>query len=223
MSIAVAVHGVHPARLYRGARRPSLAARAGGYAVNVTTTDELVACIRRVAVHGDRAAFTSLFQHFAPRIKGFLQKSGATRELAEELAQETLVTLWRKAAQFDPARASAATWVYTIARNLWVDEHRRSQRGPGDAGAASWLDDLPMAEAPQSPDDELLGEQRRGALRTAIAALSPAQAEVLQRAYYADQSQTQIAGELRLSLGTVKSRARLALDHLRQLLDGTHL
>ncbi len=205
------------------ARRISLVVPAGGYAVAVTTPEELATYIRQVAAGSDRAAFTQLFQHFAPRIKGFLQKSGATRELAEELAQETLVTLWRKAAQFDPNRASAATWVYTIARNLWVDEHRRTQRSPVDARGETWLEDLPMAEAPRVPEQEVLGEQRQRAVRTALAALSPAQAEVLQRAYFAEQSQSQIASDLRLSLGTVKSRARLALEHLKDLLDGTYL
>jgi RNA polymerase sigma factor (sigma-70 family) len=189
----------------------------------VTTPEELVTCIRQVAEDRDRAAFTELFQYFAPRIKGFLQRSGAPRDLAEELAQETLVAIWRKAAQFDPDRASPATWVYTIARNLWVDEHRRSQRNPAAPRGETWLEDLPMAEAALVPEQEVLGEQRQRAVRAAMAKLSPVHAEVLQRAYFAEQSQSQIAGALRLPLGTVKSRARLALVHLKDLLDGKYL
>jgi RNA polymerase sigma-70 factor (ECF subfamily) len=189
----------------------------------VAPPDDLESCIRLVAERSDRAAFTTLFRHFAPRVTGFLQRSGATRALAEELTQETLVTVWRKAAQFDSERASPATWVYTIARNLWVDEHRRSQRGALGARTESWLEDLPMAEGSRGPEEEVLGSQRQRAVRRAIAALSPAQAEVLRRAYFAEQSQSQIAGELRLSLGTVKSRARLALEHLKGLLDGNYL
>ena len=223
MSIALAVAGTSPKCWRFRAHSIPIPVPAGGYAVAVTPPDELKSCIRLIAVAGDRAAFTTLFRHFAPRITGFLQRSGATRELAEELAQETLVTVWRKAAQFDSERASPATWVYTIARNLWVDEHRRSQPGTAGAHTATWLEDLPMAEGSPVPEEEVLGAQRQRAVRQAIAALSPAQADVLRRAYFGEQSQSQIAGELRLSLGTVKSRARLALDHLKDLLDGTYL
>jgi RNA polymerase sigma factor (sigma-70 family) len=223
MSIAVAVPASHWMGWRFHAHSTAIPVPARGYAVAVASPDDLESCIRRVAASSDRAAFNTLFRHFAPRITGFLIRSGARRELAEELAQETLVTVWRKAAQFDPGRASPATWVYTIARNLWVDEHRRSQHGPAGAHTESWLEDLPMAEGSRVPEEEVLGAQRQRAVREAIAALSPTQAEVMRRAYFAGQSQSQIAGELRLSLGTVKSRARLALEHLKDLLDGNYL
>lgn len=189
----------------------------------MTTSDDLTTCLQRVAAEGDRAAFTTLFRHFAPRITGFLIKGGAARELAEELAQETLVIVWRKAAQFNAERATPATWIYTIARNLWVDERRRTQRAGGEAGAAAWLEDLPMGEGPREPEQEALGNDRRRAVHTAIAALSQAQSDILRRAYFGEQSQSQIASEMRLSLGTVKSRARLALEHLKALLGETYL
>ena len=90
------------------------------------TDDEINAWMRSVAEAADRPAFAALFRHFAPRLKSFLVRSGADEALAEELAQETMVVLWRSAASFDPARAQVSTWLYTIARNLRIDHHRRT-------------------------------------------------------------------------------------------------
>jgi RNA polymerase sigma-70 factor (ECF subfamily) len=88
------------------------------------TSDELVELVRAVAT-GDRTAFATLFKHFAPRVKAYLMRSGSPAELAEEWAQETLINVWRKAGSFDPTRAQASTWIFTIARNLRVDHLRR--------------------------------------------------------------------------------------------------
>src|SRR5581483_5050003 len=84
--------------------------------------------IGRVASRGDREAFKNLFEHFAPRIKGFMLKSGCSVEDAEEIAQNTLVAVWRKAGQFDPSTTGAAAWIFTIARNLRIDALRRAAR-----------------------------------------------------------------------------------------------
>jgi RNA polymerase sigma-70 factor (ECF subfamily) len=84
--------------------------------------------IGRIATHGDRDAFRLLFEHFAPRVKGLMLKAGASGEEAEEIAQDTLLAVWRKAAQFDPASAGAPAWIFTIARNLRIDAMRRSTR-----------------------------------------------------------------------------------------------
>src|SRR5512143_2661857 len=96
------------------------------------TDDEIKAWMRAVAEAADRPAFAALFRHFAPRIKGFLVRGGANEALAEELTQETMVVVWRRAASFDPARAQVSTWLYTIARNLRIDQHRRSAGGPAE-------------------------------------------------------------------------------------------
>ncbi|MEX0758146.1 MAG: sigma-70 family RNA polymerase sigma factor, partial [Tistlia sp.] len=84
--------------------------------------------IRAVAENRDKAAFGRLFRHFAPRVKAYLLRLGTESAAAEELAQETMVVLWRKAATFDPAQASVGTWVFTIARNKRIDRLRRLQR-----------------------------------------------------------------------------------------------
>ena len=82
-------------------------------------------CLRQVADHADRQAFAALFDHYAPRIKSLLMRGGSSAPAAEELAQETMLMVWRKAGQFDPARASSAAWIFTIARNLRIDAARR--------------------------------------------------------------------------------------------------
>src|SRR6202012_3235543 len=87
--------------------------------------EELGRLIAIVASRGDRDAFAALFRHFAPRVKALMMRSGIAASAAEELAQETMLAVWRKASYFDPARAGAATWIFTIARNLRIDRLRR--------------------------------------------------------------------------------------------------
>ncbi|MFY8150776.1 MAG: sigma factor, partial [Hyphomicrobiales bacterium] len=86
------------------------------------------ALVQAIASSADRRAFAQLFEHFAPRVKGLLMRGGTPPDLAEELAQETLMTVWRKAALFDPAKAGASTWIATIARYLRIDHARREMR-----------------------------------------------------------------------------------------------
>jgi len=76
----------------------------------------------------DRTAFAEVFAHFAPRVKGFLMKSGEGAEVAEEISQDVMATLWRKAHMFDPTKASVATWIFTIARNRRIDVLRKQRR-----------------------------------------------------------------------------------------------
>lgn len=156
----------------------------------------------------DRAAFAELFRHFAPRVKGFLMKSGASAALAEECAQDVMATLWQKAHLFDPARATVATWVFTIARNRRIDALRKSRRPEPE--------DLPWGPEPE-PDQhdamELTQETER--LGAAIARLPEKQRELIEKAYFGDLSHTEIAAETGLPLGTIKSRIRLALERLR--------
>ena len=101
------------------------------------TSEEMNELVRAVATSGDRQAFAVLFKHFAPRVATYLVRGGTPAATAEELAQETMVALWRKAASFDPARAGVSTWVFTIARNLRIDRHRRQ----GDDDRADAIDD----------------------------------------------------------------------------------
>jgi len=164
--------------------------------------------IVRIRDGRDQAAFVELFRHFAPRVKAFLMKSGASEPLAEEVTQEVMATLWRKAHMFDPSRASVATWIFTIARNRKIDMLRKQRRPEPE--------DLPwgMSEEPDQEDVMAL-QQESERLGTAIAQLPEKQRELIEKAYFGDLSHSEIAAETGLPLGTIKSRIRLALERLR--------
>ena len=159
----------------------------------------------------DQSAFAELFGHFAPRVKAFLMKSGASPELAEEVTQEVMATLWRKAHMFDPAKASVSTWIFTIARNRKIDVLRKERRPEPE--------DLPWGpEADPDAEDVMTLQQESEKLGAALAELPEAQRELIVRAYYGDLSHSEIAAETGLPLGTIKSRIRLALERLRHTL-----
>lgn len=156
----------------------------------------------------DKAAFAALFRHFAPRVKGFLMKSGMSAALAEECAQDVLATLWQKSHLFDPTRASVATWVFTIARNRRIDAARRAARPEPE--------DLPWGpEAEPDQQEALEMAQETERLGAALALLPEAQRALIEKAYFGELTHTEIAAETGLPMGTIKSRIRLALDKLR--------
>ncbi len=156
----------------------------------------------------DQKAFAAIFGHFAPRVKAFLMKSGASPDLAEEVTQEVMATLWRKAHMFDPAKASVSTWIFTIARNRRIDILRKQRRPEPE--------DLPWGpEAEPDQEDVLALQQESKQLAVALAALPDKQKDLIVRAYYGDLTHSEIAEQTGLPLGTIKSRIRLALERLR--------
>jgi len=170
--------------------------------------DDWVACISRIRDAQDQAAFAELFNHFAPRVKSFLMRSGADATMAEECTQEVMATLWQKAHLFDPTRASAATWIFTIARNRKIDAIRKHKRPEPE--------DLPWGpEAEPDQADALVLQQESEQLGQALAALPDKQRTLIEKAYFGDLSHSEIAEQTGLPLGTIKSRIRLALDRLR--------
>ena len=176
--------------------------------------DEAAQLIEAIASRQDRAAFESLFRHFAPRVKAFIMRGGTDAEAAQEVAQEALIMVWRKAASFDRSRASAATWIYTIARNKRIDLLRRAQR-PIDA--EDWL--VVYAPEDEDADKSVLAGQTYTRVKELMGGLSADQLVVIQKAFFEDKTHTVIAEELKLPLGTVKSRIRLALGRLREALE----
>ena len=179
------------------------------------SADEAADLIEAIAIRQDRAAFSRLFQHFAPRVKAFIMRSGADPEAAQEVAQEALIMVWRKAASFDRTKASASTWLYTIARNKRIDHLRRNNRPAIDTD--DWL--TVFAPEDDDADKSVLAGQTYTRLKELLGELSADQLLVIEKAFFEDKTHTAIAEELKLPLGTVKSRIRLALARLREALE----
>ena len=172
--------------------------------------------IGRVASSGDREAFRRLFEHFAPRIKGLMQKAGCSSDEAEEIAQGALIAVWRKAGQFDPATSGAAAWIFTIARNLRIDLFRSRAR----ANRLRGVSELPDAPDPAEPADAVVSRVQDAArITSAIARLSAEQSMVVRLSFIEERPHPEIASLLGIPLGTVKSRIRLAMNRLRDILD----
>ena len=179
------------------------------------SADEAADLIEAIATRQDRAAFARLFNHFAPRVKAFIMRGGADAEAAQEVAQEALIMVWRKAASFDRTRASATTWLYTIARNKRIDLLRRNNRPAIDT--EDWL--TVFAPEEEDADKSVLAGQTYTRVKELLSGLSPDQLVVIEKAFFEDKTHTVIADELKLPLGTVKSRIRLALGRLRDALE----
>lgn len=196
-----------------GLRKSMTPAEAEGRPPASAGESRMEALLRAVATLRDRAAFAELFRHFAPRLKAFMMKGGADGDTAEELAQEAMIQVWRRADSFDPSRAAASTWIYTIARNKRIDRLRRERRPPmSEEEYASALGE------PERGDQAAERSQAEVRLARSLETLPEDQATVVKMAFYEDKSHSAIAAELHLPLGTVKSRIRLALTRLRGMI-----
>jgi RNA polymerase sigma-70 factor (ECF subfamily) len=171
------------------------------------------ALILAIAAERDRRAFAALFRHFAPRLKAYLMRLGAEAGQAEELAQESMIMVWRRAETFDPTQASAATWIFRIARNKRIDALRRERRPELDPE-----DPCLQPESAPAADRQVERRQTDERIRAALALLPEEQAEVVRMAYFDDMAHGAIAERTELPLGTVKSRMRLAMGRLRKAL-----
>lgn len=170
--------------------------------------EELLSAVAR---RRDRAAFSLLYRHFAPRIKSYAIRCGMPAAAGEELAQEVLLAVWERAETYDPGQAPVGTWIFVLARNRRIDRLRREARPEFDPNDPALV---PMPE--QGADERLEIVQRVQKLDAALACLSAEQSSVLRRAYFEDKTHVVIAEEESIPLGTVKARMRLALGHLRR-------
>jgi len=191
-------------------RRPPNGARKNREQVTQLSTETSPQTAWMIAVRDnrDRDAFGLLFDHFAPRLKGFFMRSGTSNSQAEDIVQDVMLTVWRKAAQFDPHRAQVSAWVYQIARNRQIDVIRKERRPVPE--------DLHETQDTEPDAAQILAvEQESGQLKQAIARLKPDQREIIEKAYMGELTHQEISGQTGLPLGTIKSRIRLGLDRLR--------
>lgn len=172
--------------------------------------DSRVNLIFAIANGRDRSAFKQLFDEFAPRVKSFAMRMGAEPRQAEDLAQDVMLTVWRRAEQFNPAKAGVSTWIFAIARNRRIDLLRREKRPEFDASDPAW-----SAESEPRPDEALQVAREHARVHAALAELPKDQAAMLRLAFIEDKTHSAIAAELEMPLGTVKSRIRLAMDKMR--------
>ena len=175
--------------------------------------EQLAALLERVGKSADREAFSALFDYFAPRLNSTLRRQGVPPEQAEEIIQDTMLTVWREAGRFDVQKAGASTWIYTIAKNRRIDILRKTR-------LPSFSEEDPnlVIDPTQSAEERLSDLDRAQRLEAALKELPDEQAELMQLAFYENKTQGAIAVLKNLTLGTVKSRLRLALDKMRRIL-----
>jgi RNA polymerase sigma-70 factor (ECF subfamily) len=160
---------------------------------------------------GDRDAFARLFAKFAPKVKGYLMRLGAAGAIAEDLAQDAMVSVWRRAGSFDRTKAKASTWIFVIARNAWIDKLRREKVELAYRAGV----DLSEESGEEAPDEAAVRLQTEDQIAAALQTLSEEQQHVVRLSFFEDRPHSEIAERLSLPLGTVKSRLRLALIKLR--------
>lgn len=182
--------------------------------VNASTeTVRMTALLSALKLGQDEAIFAELFRHYAPRLKSYMRKLGASEDVAEELAQEAMASVWRKAHLFDAEKAGAGTWIFSIARNLRIDAFRRQRRPEVD-----FDDPTLVPNEPAAPDVTIDLGRQAVAVRAALARLPQEQARIVHLSFYEDKPHAEIASELGIPLGTVKSRMRLAFQRFRKAL-----
>lgn len=194
-----------------------LSEAGAGRMSGLESTTDPVELLQRIASSRDRSALAELFNAFGPRLKSMLLRLGADSASAEDLVQETFVTVWRKAHLYSPVRGAPSTWIFTIARNLRIDTMRRQSSKP--------YVDFETVEMPSdAPIGSAVAEQRQIVARVskAIEALPEEQREVVRLSFVHEMPHSEISARVGIPLGTVKSRLRLAYDRLRPLLEDLH-
>lgn len=165
---------------------------------------------------GDRSAFAELVEYFQRPLFGYLGRMGLRQGQAEEVAQETFLKVWQRIGDYDQARAAFSTWLFTIARNLALNELARAST----SREQTLGDEMPETASEQAqPVQEVMGRQRREQVRRALHALSYDDRSALALAYYEELDLASIARIEGCTVGAVKVRLHRAKQRLRQLLE----
>ena len=181
---------------------------------SMSIDDELSLCIELVGKNQDKLAFGTIFRYFAPRLKSFLVKAGSTDTQAEEVIQEVMIAVWTKASSYDSNKSSVSTWIYTIARNKRIDKIRKEKRhylSESDEGLEIPVD--------STQENEIFAAQVSNSLKKYMSSLPEEQSKLLKLSYFYNKTHSDISEELKIPLGTVKSRIRLALTKMRHLVE----
>lgn len=188
---------------------------ASGLKVKRDPTSDHAEYMARVAENKDKQAFALLFNHYAPRVKALMMKHRVEPEFAEELMQETMLTVWTKAVQYTKGRGSVGAWIFTIARNKRIDRFRKQ-------GTAHYVDVDEYDFPDEKPDTEeqVLANERDSLVSAATDKLPEDQKQVIWMSFIQDLPQAEIANQLNIPLGTVKSRMRLAYNKIKNELEG---
>ena len=182
--------------------------------VSVNIDNDLTLCVELVGKNQDKLAFNSIFRHFAPRLKSFLVKAGSTDSQAEEVIQEVMIAVWTKSSTYDSSKSSVSTWIYTIARNKRIDKIRKEKRhylSESDEGLEIPVD--------STQEKEIFSAQVSNSLKKYMSNLPEEQSKLLKLSYFYNKTHADISEELKIPLGTVKSRIRLALTKMRHLVE----
>ena len=169
--------------------------------------------LKAVGESRDGAAFTVLFDHFGPRVRAQMLRLGLPAVTAEDVAQDVMETIWRKAHLYDSEKSAAATWVFQIARHRSIDLRRRNREH-----ACAVEEFFAIPDPSEGSDDRLDANQREECVRAALDVLPREQVTLVRLAFFDGLSHSTIARRLNLPLGTVKSRLRLAFTRLRRSL-----
>lgn len=173
--------------------------------------DDLCDLVNKIAKNKDREAFSALFEYFAPRLKAFSVKRGSSSAEADEVVQESMISVWRRAASYDGHKANVSTWIFAILRNKRIDLLRREKYSTCEYDDV----ELPPADTPDMLE-ELDAARSSEALKRELQHLPAEQLLLIRKAFFEEKSHSALAEELGIPLGTIKSRIRLALDRLRK-------
>jgi RNA polymerase sigma-70 factor (ECF subfamily) len=176
--------------------------------------EDLTLCVELIGKNQDKLAFNSIFRYFAPRLKSFLVKAGSTDTQAEEVIQEVMIAVWTKSSTYDSNKSSVSTWIYTIARNKRIDKIRKEKRhylSESDEGLEIPVD--------STQEKEIFSAQVSNSLKKYMSNLPEEQSKLLRLSYFYNKTHADISEELKIPLGTVKSRIRLALTKMRHLVE----
>ncbi|WP_324032641.1 sigma-70 family RNA polymerase sigma factor [Shewanella avicenniae] len=183
---------------------------------NQTPHQWLNTLLLQVAAERDKAAFQQIFHHVAGKIMSFGQQRLGSQGLAKDLLQETMTLVWTKAHLFDAEKGNAITWIFTVMRNQCFDMLRKVQHNREDClGDNIW----PLVDVAPAEADHAVTREQQSLLLSHLEKLPPKQRQVVQGIYLRELTHQQLAEELKVPVGTVKSRLRLGLEKLRSCME----